>query len=311
MILLTNLGKIFLRWLGLFWAVSVVAFLLPRLMPDYPVHYYLQQYQLPVTPENIQIVEEQWGLNRSLFVQYGHWLGRFIQGDWGRAYMTGLDVRAELFRRLPYSLLMACGGLLLGGLWAYVLGFLAVLQENGFWGKVSRVHTLLASTFPSLISGVLLIYLLSNRWKLLSFYGEHKLPGVLISSLLIAFYQSGHLTRIVIRHLEEVKAQAYIQTMQTRGFSLKTVLWKYGYHYTMYGLLSAMLPQFSWVIGGTSILEYTFAIPGISAFLIDSISHRDYVVIQGYLMLTIAWMFGMHVIVEGLLVSLQQEEAAL
>ncbi len=92
-----------------------------------------------------------------------------------------------------------------------------------------------------------------------------------------------------------------------RGYNLKYVLLRHCYKPVLYSILSASLVKFSSVIGGSVVVEFAFAIPGISYFLINSIVARDYNVIQAYLVILFVWMFSVHLIIDFLLIFLKEK----
>ena len=81
------------KWLIIFWVASVVSFGVGRLMPGSPAQLLLQAYDLPETPENIEMIERQWGLDEPLIKQYGAWMKNFLRGDWGRSMISKLEIR--------------------------------------------------------------------------------------------------------------------------------------------------------------------------------------------------------------------------
>lgn len=263
-------------------------------MPISPVTLYLEHKQIPNTEENVRIVKREWGLDEPVTVQYGKWMGHFLRGDWGRSYLSKLDVREEMTRRMPYSLAVGMGGVVLSGILSFVAGFLASMKEGGFWDRFTRVVTVLTQSIPSFILAIVVIYVIGVKYKLVKIFTGSALPGVLIATCLVALYQFGSLSRIVCRHFRNTLEKTYIKAYITRGFSLPRILWRYGYHDSLYGLLAAMVAKFSWVLGGTAVVEFIFTIPGVSGFLVDSVAARDYTVIQSYIMVITLWMFFVH-----------------
>ncbi|MGP3788300.1 ABC transporter permease subunit [Paenibacillus sp. 1A_MP2] len=96
-------------------------------------------------------------------------------------------------------------------------------------------------------------------------------------------------------------SQTYFKFYLTRGFSEKRILFRHAYKPVLHALLSIIIARLAWVMGGSAVLEFTFAIPGISYFLVDSMNAKDYYVLQSYVMIVMLWMFGMHVIINLLM----------
>ena len=84
--------------------MSVALFILTRFLPVGPIDLLLQQLELAPTVENKRVIAAQLGLDKPLYIQYIKWIGAFIKGDWGRSLITKQDIRAEIFKAMPYSL---------------------------------------------------------------------------------------------------------------------------------------------------------------------------------------------------------------
>lgn len=289
------------RWLLIFFAMSILAFFIIRITPVSPVTLYLEQKQLPQTQENIAFLEKKWGLDKPVVEQYFHFMFRFIKGDFGESMLTHLDIKDEMLARLPYSIAIGMGGVLLSAVFAFLLGYGAAVKNGGFCDYISKLLAIMTQTVPSFILGILILQLVTVKFRLVKIFTDDSLWGLIISMLIIALYQVGSLSRIVKVHFEKTKNETYIKSYITRGFSMSKILLKYGYHESLYGLLSAIEAKFSWVIGGTSIVEIIFAIRGVSTFVVDSVRARDYTVMQSYIILITIWMFCVHSILTFIL----------
>lgn len=106
----------------------------------------------------------------------------------------------------------------------------------------------------------------------------------------------GSIARIMRKHFLDIKKQAYIRAEVARGFLYRQVLLSSGLRPALIGLCSAMISKFSWVIGGTAVVEFVFAVPGVSFFLVNSIAQRDYNVIQSYMFFIVLWMLMVHLV---------------
>ncbi len=262
-------------------------------MPGTPEQFYLAWKQLPPTEENLAIVRHQFGLDGPLSWQYISWLKHFVLGDWGTSLITRLDVRREMMRRLPISAAIGMGGLLLAGVMGFFLGLGAALRPGGGWDRLSRALSVVTKSVPAFILGVILLQTLQVRWRLLDPF-SHPWQGVVLALLLVALYQSAPLARIVRRHFEETKEKTWLKVLLLRGVPLWKALLCYGYVDALYGLLAAMTSLFTWALGGTAVVEFLFGLPGLSGFLISSVSSRDYSVIQSYILFVGIWMCLVH-----------------
>lgn len=274
-------------------------------MPTTPEQLYLAWKQLPPTEENLAIVRHQFGLDGPLTWQYISWFKHFFLGDWGTSLITRLDVRREMMRRLPISAAIGMGGLILSGFLGFFLGLGAALRPGGGWDRLSRFLSVVTKSIPVFILGMLLLQTLQVHYRLMN-PSSHPWQGVGLSLLLVAFYQSAPLARIVRRHFEETKEKTWLKVLLLRGVPLWKALLCYGYVDALYGLLAAMTSLFTWALGGTAVVEFLFGLPGLSGFLISSVSSRDYTVIQSYILFVGIWMCLVHTGFEILLYRLRK-----
>lgn len=284
------------KWLIIFWVASVVSFGVGRLMPGSPAQLLLQAYDLPETPENIEMIERQWGLDEPLIKQYGAWMKNFLRGDWGRSMISKLEIRKLFLKKLPYSLILGFGSILISSLFAFFMGFAAAIRPGGLADKLSRGLAVFAQTVPSSILAVLTIYLIGVKLKAVKFFTGGSTAGVVAATLFLSLYAMGGLARIVRIHFREQMGKPYIRFAIARGFESNYALLRYGSRPVLYGLVSVLIPKFGWILGGSSVMEFIFTIPGISYFLVDSIRLRDYYVIQSYIMVVVIWMFAINCI---------------
>lgn len=284
------------KWLIIFWVASVVSFGVGRLMPGSPAQLLLQAYDLPETPENIEMIERQWGLDEPLIKQYGAWMKNFLRGDWGRSMISKLEIRKLFLKKLPYSLILGFVSILISSVLAFFIGFAAAIRPGGLADKLSRGLAVFAQTVPSSILAVLTIYLIGVKLKAVKFFTGGSTAGVVAATLFLSLYAVGGLARIVRVHFREQMGKPYIRFAVARGFESNYALLRYGSRPVLYGLVSVLIPKFGWILGGSSVMEFIFTIPGISYFLVDSIRLRDYYVIQSYIMVVVIWMFAINCI---------------
>lgn len=292
--MLIKILKVLFRYIILLFLISVVLFVLTRSMPVDPVDMLLQSLQLPRTEENRLAVELQWGLNKPLYIQYGRWVTAFLQGDWGKSFITKQDIRKEIFRGIPYSLGLGLGGLFLSGFFGFFGGYFASLKKGGFFDRFTTALSLFSQTVPSFILSVIVIYYIGVKYRLFKiFTGDIKVRMLLAIGILM-ISSVGSISRIMRKHFLMLREQPYIRAEMARGFLQGEVLLKGGLRPALIGLCSAIISRFARVIGGSAVVEFVFAIPGISYFLINSISQRDYNVIQSYLFFIVIWMMLVH-----------------
>jgi len=272
--------KYILKWLGIMFILSVITFLIVRFIPVSPIDMLLQHYNLPLTEENRKLLTSYYKLDQSLFKQYIVWIKDFLKGNWGISFITKLPVKEEMLRRLPYSLIIGLSSLFL---------------------------SIILSFFLSFIIAIFIIYYFGVKTQLIKFFIGGKFYGILFSIIILVLYQVGNLSRIVRDTFVEMKEETFVKFYLIRGFNINYVLLRHCYKPALYSLFSASISKFSSVVGGSAVVEFSFAIPGISYFLINSIVNRDYNVIQAYIFLICIYMFFVHLIFDFLLSFLREK----
>lgn len=210
--------------------------------------------------------------------------------------ISKLEIRKLFLKKLPYSLILGFGSILISSVLAFFMGFAAAIRPGGLADKLSRGLAVFAQTVPSSILAVLTIYLIGVKLKAVKFFTGGSTAGVVAATLFLSLYAVGGLARIVRVHFREQMGKPYIRFAVARGFESNYALLRYGSRPVLYGLVSVLIPKFGWILGGSSVMEFIFTIPGISYFLVDSIRLRDYYVIQSYIMVVVIWMFAINCI---------------
>lgn len=299
--------KYILKWTLLFLAISIFTFFIVRLIPVNPVEMLLQKYNLPLTDFNKNNLIQEYGLDKNIFTQYLIWLTDLLRLDFGVSFISKLSIRDEMFKRIPYSLIIGLSSLLISIVLSFFLGYLAAIRENKFFDKLSRIISVISLSLPPFIVAILIIYYFGVKTKSIRFFTGGSTWSIIFSIIILVFYQVGALARIVKNSFMELKNKTFVKFYVIRGFSLEYVLLRHAYKPVLYSLLSASVSRFSSVIGGSSVLEFAFTIPGVSYFLISSIVARDYNVIQAYIMLIFVWMLGVHIVIDSILLLLKEK----
>ena len=147
----------FCKWFLIFFIGSIIAFGVVRLMSGDPVMMVLSEKNLPATEENINYLKKEFGLDKPLITQYFDWITDFIKGDWGKSFMTDVNLKPEIIRRAPTSLLLGFLGLLYASILAFCLGYLSSLKD-GFFDRLTRALALFTQTVPVFILIILFVY---------------------------------------------------------------------------------------------------------------------------------------------------------
>ncbi len=286
----------FVKWILIFFAASVMIFLVVRLMPVTPVEQWLSAFNLPHTEENIAYVTAKMGLDKPLWIQYFAWIRNFFKGDWGYSLQSHLDIREQFAAKLPISISIGIFGILLSAVLSLFLGYGAALKRGGFWDRLSIVISVFTQSVPGFIVSIVIIYAFGVKMKLVKFFTGDGHYAMTAAIVITAFYSLGSFSRVVRNAYREEMTKPYIRFAVSRGFRKERVLLIHGTRPVLIRLISAVLSHFAWVFGGSAVLEFAFSIPGLSFFLVTSMKNSDYTVLQTYLLVLILWMFVVHLV---------------
>ncbi len=299
--------KYLVKYIFLFLVVSLAVFLIVRAIPISPEEMLLQRYNLPINEENKAVMREMYGLNKGLIEQYFLWLKDFIRGDFGYSFVTKVPVKTEIIRRLPYSIAMGLISLLLSMLISFFLGYISAIKSGGIVDNLTRFISIFSLSVPSFILAIYIIYFVGVRYKIIKFFSGNIFSGMTTAIIILIIYQIGSLSRVVKKSFEDVSKKTFVKFYLLRGFKIEYVLLRHCYKPVLYSLLSVSISKFSSVVGGSSVLEFLFAIPGVSYFLVSSIVARDYNFIQAYIFFIFIWMSVIHIIFDFLLNILKEK----
>jgi peptide/nickel transport system permease protein len=269
--------------------VSAVLFLLTRSIPDPPARTVLGP---DATEAQVVQFNHDNGLDRPVFVQYATWLqGLVAHGDFGRSFITGRSVDKQIVRTLPVTMETVTIAFTAACLVSLVLGTLAALMRDTIVDYAARLIGLLGVSLPGFWLALVLIIALAvdREWfppggvVSLSQGIDAHLNSIVLPSFCLAVSYMAVLTRMTRSSLLEVLGQDFMRTARAAGLPRMRVL--------AYALKNALVPvvtiagmSFGYMFGWALIIEQVFNIDGLSRTLLTAIQERDFVLVQGIVM---------------------------
>ncbi len=290
--------------------LSVLLFAWVRALPGGPAIALLGER---ATPEAVERVNRLYGLDRPLHEQYFTYMGRVLQLDFGASSRTNQPVLDELFRTFPATVELAFFALVFALLAGIPLGYYAA-RRHGTWLDQSTITaSLLGVTIPVFFLGYLLKYVFAVKLGWLPGQGrqearllgaEHPtgfyvLDGLLTGNLTAAWDALKHLVlpaialgtiplaiiaRITRASVLDVVHEDYVRTAEAKGLLARTVTRRHILRNALLPVVTVTGLQVGLLLSGAVLTERVFAFPGIGSFLYEAISHRDYSVIQGFIL---------------------------
>lgn len=272
--------------------VSILIFGLVRLLPgDIATIIAGQEGQL--SDEQRQAVLSEFGLDRSLPVQYGLWIWNMIQGNFGWSFRNGEPVATLLFSRLPLTIELAVLSVALSSLFGLIFGVIASVSQRKGVKLGSQVFGLLGLSVPDFWIGVLLIIVASHvfRWLPPLTYATlweqplANLQQMLLPVLALSFGLGAVTMRMTRSSMLEVLGEEFVKVGRAKGLSESTILLRYALRNAFIPIVTILGLQMGVLLGGVVIIEQVFGLPGIGWTLLNGVYQRDYPVVQGAVML--------------------------
>ena len=282
-------------------AISFVVFVMMRSIPGDPVVALLGD---GYTEEDAVRVRAEYGLDKPILVQYGIWLGKLVQGDWGRSILSGRPVLQDVLIRLPVTAELIVLSMAVALAIAIPAAIVGALRQNTWADYTATTAAMVGVSIPEFFIGVLLLLafsvgmgglLPSSGWAYLpgtcpsmvwgvSFWGN--MQHVLMPALALGVGRAALLTRILRASMLEVVRTEYVTTARAKGLSERPVVFKHALKNALIPTVTVMGLQVGFLIGGAIVVETLFAMPGLGTFGIDAIISRDYQQVQGFALIT-------------------------
>jgi peptide/nickel transport system permease protein len=260
------------------WAVVTLVFLLIHLVPGDPAELLLGPN---ATPEQVQTVREQLGLDKPIITQYkDYWAGLF-SGDWGRNPVTGKPVLERIMSRYPATIMLAVTAMFIATLLSIPLGVTAATHRGSVIDSASTLVALLGISLPSFALGPLLILLFSVELGVTPVSGRGSVAHIILPAVTLGAALSAILTRIVRSSVLEELGEDYVRTARAKGLPERKVIYKHVLKNGLIPVVTVLGLQFGVLLAGAIITERVFSWPGVGSLLVDSISERDYNLTQG------------------------------
>ena len=257
--------------------VSVVVFLLLHIVPGDPAQVLLGEQ---ATPQRVAEVRRALGLDRPLPEQYWRFLSRAARGDFGQSIRAMRPVLPYVLERLPATLELSAGALLISAGLGIPLGVLAAARRHSVWDRLSMGLALLAQSAPNFWVGLILIALVSVKLGILPVSGRGGLDHLVLPSVTLAIFFVGLVVRLTRSGMLEVLAQDYVRTAGAKGLPERLVIFRHALKNAMIPIVTVLGLQVGTLLGGAVVTETVFAWPGMGQLAVQAIYQRDYPVVQ-------------------------------
>ena len=278
--------RLFTSILVLF-GVSILVFSVIHLVPGDVTMSILGRQK--VSPERIAALREQLGLNDPLYVQYGRYVTRALQGDLGTSIRNNLPVSKSIGDQLPSTIILAVAAMIIAMSLGGVLGMAASLRQGTWFDTLVMGLSVSGLSIPTFWMGLLLILLFSVNLKLFPSISNSNSPrDLFLPALALALPEAAVVARMVRASMLDVHRKEYIITARAKGLPERLVVMKHALRNALIPVVTFAGLQMAYLLGGATIVETMFARQGIGRLAVQSIYSRDYRVVQGVVLVTAA-----------------------
>ncbi|PSJ65202.1 ABC transporter permease [Kumtagia ephedrae] len=258
--------------------VSIITFALLYLLPADPVR---QIAGRSATPETVENIRRQLGLDQPFFVQYWRYLLNLLSGDLGRSYIQRSQVSELIVSRLPASLLLMLGAIACELAIGLTMGIVAAVKRGSATDQALMVGSFVGVSAPQFVVGLLLLYVFAVRlgWFPIGGYGTWR--HLVLPSLTLGVLGAGWYSRMMRSSMIDVLRQDYMRTARAKGLARGTILFRHA-------LPNAILPVIAMIgidvgifMGGIVVVESVFGWPGIGQLAWQAIQRVDIPIIMG------------------------------
>jgi len=269
--------------------VTLMVFLAMRLLPGDPLIIYISQSQVQMfTPEQLTELRQEYGLDRSLPVQYISWLGNILRGDMGKSIMLGQDVGYLISTRLPITIYFGAMSFIVSTFFGIIFGVICALRRGKWIDSAVTVLANIGITLPAFWVGILLMYLFSLmlHWLPTSGYIAptenlvQSLRAAIMPVICLSLFSVAALTRQTRSAMLEVISQDYIRTAWSKGLHEREIILRHTIKNAMIPVITIIGLQVGLVFGGSVLIETVFNIPGMGRLLAESLFSHDYQIVQ-------------------------------
>ncbi len=264
-----------------------------NLLSSDPAEIMLSSQGTVVTPQLLESVRSDMGLDKPFLTQYINWLENVVHGDLGTSYSSGRSVIQELKEHLPYTVVLATSSILLTLVISIPLGIISAVKKDKFIDNIIRGFTFIGNSIPGFFLALILLLIFSLKLKLLPILSESGFKSIILPTITLSVAMTSKYIRQIRAVVIEELEKGYVKGARSRGVKEGVILYKNVLKNIMITVITLTGLSMGSLMGGTAIVESIFVWPGIGNLALSAIANRDYPVIQGYVL----WMAVIFIVI--------------
>jgi peptide/nickel transport system permease protein len=304
--------------------VSILVFLMLRLIPGDPAHLLLGEF---ASPQEVARIREKLGLDASYPYQYFIYIKNLLKGDMGISIRSGVPISQEIFVRFLATVELSIAAMIISSFIGIMAGVVSSVRKYSIFDYSSMIMALVGVSMPIFWLGLMLMYLFAVKWGILPVMGRltmgmeyHSITGLVILDSLfsgdlhlflnslkhlilpaftLATIPMAIIARMTRSSMLEVMSKDYIRTARAKGLSYRTVIFRHALKNAFLPIVTVIGLNFGLLLGGAVLTETIFSWPGLGRYVVDSLLARDYPAVQGCILI-----FAMIMVLVNLIVDI-------
>lgn len=276
--------------------VTIILFLTLRVLPGDPISVLLAG--APATPDTVEILREQFGLDQPLYLQYWTFLTQAFAFDFGTSYVTRQPVSMMIGQQIWPTLQLAAAAAAVSAVVGILFGSIAAIYRNKWQDSAIRVLSLINTSMPSFWVGLLLIILFSFTLRLFPATGNEGLAALVLPAVTLGLAAAGTVTRLVRNSVIEVVGENFVMALYAKGLSRNVVVMRHVLRNAIIPTVTIVGLQLGALIAGAVIVEAVFARQGLGQMLVQAIGAKDYPVVQAVVLVIASLYILINIVVD-------------
>lgn len=279
----------FLQGILVIFLISVVTFIIMRMMPGDPVRLLLGEGSVKMNEEQIAAIRTKWGLDRPYHEQYWIWATGMLRGDFGESLIRrGVTVRDMIFEAMPVTGYLNLMAITVALLLSIPAGIVAAVRRNSIFDYLLTLGSTAGAALPNFWVALVSIIVFALWLGWLPPFGLKDWDGYVLPVAVLALGEMAIFARVMRGATIEVLSQDYVRTATAKGLSHRMVVLRHAVRNALLPVVTVIGFRIAFLFSGTIIIENIFAIPGIGRLFIDSVFRIDYQVVQSIVVLLAA-----------------------
>ncbi len=234
------------------------------------------------TEEDKALFREEHGLDKPFFIQYLNYIKDIVtKGDFGTSYTTKRSVTEEILERFPTTFKFALFTMILSVFVGVTIGIISAVYQNSFWDYIGRAFAVIGVSVPNFWLGLMLIIVFAANLKLLPSGGIATWKHWILPVVTLGTDVTATIMRMTRSSMLDAIRQDYIRTARSKGQTERKVIWQHALHNAVIPVLTVIGLNFGKLMGGASVTEMVFSMPGLGKLIVDAISSKNTPLVQG------------------------------